>query len=88
LRLGPIARLAQSDLGKLKSLNRAYIANVAKVVRITPARRNMSQDWRDIRSSDEPVYRVFRLDKSGHVETAALIQAADDNEAKPNPQTR
>jgi hypothetical protein len=25
---------------------------------------------------------VFRLDKSGHVETAAVVQAADDDEAK------
>jgi hypothetical protein len=42
----------------------------------------MSQDWRDTPSSDEPFYRVFRLDKFGHVERAEVIQAADDDEAK------
>jgi hypothetical protein len=42
----------------------------------------MSQDWRYTPSSDQPVYRLFRLDKSGHVERAEIIQAADDHEAK------
>ena len=37
----------------------------------------MSQDWRYT-----PVYRVFRLDKSGRVQSAEIIQAAGDDEAK------
>jgi hypothetical protein len=42
----------------------------------------MSQDWRYTSSSDVPVYRAFRLDKSGRVESAEIIQVTGDDEAK------
>ena len=44
---------------------------------LSPNERNLG-----IPSIDEPVYRAFRLDASGHVDRADEIQAVNDDEAK------
>ena len=51
-------------------------------MRITPARQKCLRSWHDSPSFEEPVYRLFRPDKSGHVERAEVIQATDLDEAK------